>query len=214
MKRKLIILLALTVATVGITACGKTETTETEPTEVVETTEVVTEDTETERVEETESDTESLAEGIDSDNDGTIDSYDTNVSSGDYTEEDTNKVNESAEIENSKWADVNGAWDAVHQFTLYARENGADATSGWCWLYYTGEGVGSEPSYAVYMKEDDPLYGTVYHLGDYLPNGTMFTGKGVDEYSEAKGKEFDRFVEEQGYETYTDEDGREVIVID
>jgi hypothetical protein len=36
MKRKLIILLALTVATVGITACGKTETTETEPTEVVE----------------------------------------------------------------------------------------------------------------------------------------------------------------------------------
>jgi hypothetical protein len=62
MKRKLIILLALTVATVGITACGKTETTETEPTEVVETTEVVTEDTETELVEETESDTESLAE--------------------------------------------------------------------------------------------------------------------------------------------------------
>jgi hypothetical protein len=55
MKRKLIILLALTVATVGITACGKTETTETEPTEVVETTEVVTEDTETELVENTES---------------------------------------------------------------------------------------------------------------------------------------------------------------
>jgi hypothetical protein len=43
MKRKLIILLALTVAMVGITACGKTET---EPTEVVETTEVVTEDIE------------------------------------------------------------------------------------------------------------------------------------------------------------------------
>jgi hypothetical protein len=55
MKRKLIILLALTVATVGITACGNTETTETEPTEVVETTEVVTEDTETELVENTES---------------------------------------------------------------------------------------------------------------------------------------------------------------
>jgi hypothetical protein len=62
MKRKLIILLALTVTTVGITACGKTETTETEPTEVVETTEVVTEDTEAELVENTESDTESLAE--------------------------------------------------------------------------------------------------------------------------------------------------------
>ena len=42
----------------------------------------------------------------------------------------------------SKWADINGAWDAVHQFTLYAREQGADYTDGWCWCYDHGKGAG------------------------------------------------------------------------
>jgi hypothetical protein len=143
--------------------------------------------------------------------------YTTNEGSGlvsDYIDQDDPGVKENTEIENSKWADVNGAWDAIHQFTLYARENGADATSGWCWLYYTGEGAGDQPSYAVYMKEDDPLYGTVYHLGDYLPNGEQFVGKGVDEYTEVIHNNFEDLAEEQGYETYIDEDGSLVIVVD
>jgi hypothetical protein len=145
--------------------------------------------------------------------------YTTNEGSSlvsDYIDQGTEDlgVKENTEIENSKWADVNGAWDAVHQFTLYARENGADATSGWCWLYYTGEGAGDQPSYAVYMKEDDPLYGTVYHLGDYLPNGELFEGKGLDEFHEAENKDFERYLEEEGAETYIDENGRTVIVAD
>ena len=39
-----------------------------------------------------------------------------------------------------------------------------------------GKGAGDQPSYAVYMKEGDPLYGTIYHVGDYLPDGTQLSG--------------------------------------
>lgn len=116
------------------------------------------------------------------------------------------------EIRSSKWADINGAWDAVHQFTLYAREQGADDTDGWCWEYYNGKGAGDQPSYAVYMKEGDPLYGTTYHVGEYLPNGSQFCGTN-DEWEAFIGEDLKRVYEDAGYEV-TEEDGAYVIHLD
>lgn len=121
-------------------------------------------------------------------------------------------LSESAEITNSKWADINGAWDAVHQFTLYAREQGADYTDGWCWCYDHGKGAGDQPSYAVYMKEGDPLYGTVYHVGDYLPDGTQFSGTN-DEWEAFIAEDMIRRAQEEGLEV-TEEDGAYVIHLD
>lgn len=120
-------------------------------------------------------------------------------------------LSESAEITNSKWADINGAWDAVHQFTLYAREQGADYTDGWCWCYDHGKGAGDQPSYAVYMKEGDPLYGTVYHVGDYLPDGTQFSGTN-DEWEAFIKQDFERLLTEDGSVSFKDpETGRTII---
>ena len=121
-------------------------------------------------------------------------------------------LSESAEITNSKWADINGAWDAVHQFTLYAREQGAYYTDGWCWCYDHGRGAGDQPSYAVYMKEGDPLYGTVYHVGDYLPDGTQFSGTN-DEWEAFIAEDMIRRAQEEGLEV-TEEDGAYVIHLD
>lgn len=121
-------------------------------------------------------------------------------------------LSESDEIAHSKWADINGAWDAVHQFTLYAREQGADDTDGWCWGYYNGKGAGDQPSYAVYMKEGDPLYGTVYHVGDYLPDGTQFSGTN-DEWEGFIAEDIVRRAQEEGLEV-TEEDGAYVIHLD
>lgn len=121
-------------------------------------------------------------------------------------------LSESDEISHSKWADINGAWDAVHQFTLYAREQGADYTDGWCWCYDHGKGAGDQPSYAVYMKEGDPLYGTVYHVGDYLPDGTQFSGTN-DEWEAFIAEDMIRRAQEEGLEV-TEEDGAYVIHLD
>ena len=121
-------------------------------------------------------------------------------------------LSESGEIMQSKWADINGAWDAVHQFTLYARKQGADDTDGWCWGYYNGKGAGDQPSYAVYMKEGDPLYGTVYHVGDYLPDGSQFCGTN-DEWEAFIAEDMVRQAQEDGLEV-TEEDGAYVIHLD
>lgn len=127
------------------------------------------------------------------------------------TDTTSETLSESAEITNSKWADINGAWDAVHQFTLYAREQGADYTDGWCWCYDHGKGAGDQPSYAVYMKEGDPLYGTVYHVGDYLPDGTQFSGTN-DEWEAFIKQDFRDQAEADGYDVYDDPDGDGFII--
>ena len=127
------------------------------------------------------------------------------------TDTTSETLSESAEITNSKWADINGAWDAVHQFTLYAREQGADYTDGWCWCYDHGKGAGDQPSYAVYMKEGDPLYGTVYHVGDYLPDGTQFSGTN-DEWEAFIKQDFEKLLTEDGSVSFKDpETGRTII---
>ena len=116
------------------------------------------------------------------------------------------------EIRNSEWADINGAWDAVHQYTLYAKSQGADGTGGWCWIYFNGKGAGNQPSYAVYMKEGDPLYGTVYHVGEYLPSGELFSGTN-DEWDAFMAEDIVRRAKEEGLEV-TEEDGAYVIHLD
>ena len=99
----------------------------------------------------------------------------------------------------------------------YALSQGADAIGGWCWIYYTGQGAGSEESYAVYMKEGSARYGEIFHLGDYLPDGTLFTGANNDEMSTADNRVLLRMSEngELGGTTVTeDENGMLNIVVE
>ena len=131
------------------------------------------------------------------------------------TDEDGKAVlKEEYEIKNSKWADINGKWDAVHQWNLYAQSQGADYASGWTWEYINGKAAGDQPSYAVYMKEGSPDYGKVFHVGDTLPDGNKFNGT-MEEYKEVLVKEGVEAAKEQGAEVYTDENtGKTVIKID
>lgn len=128
----------------------------------------------------------------------------TDTTSSEYNDDEN-------EIRSSEWADINGAWDAVHQYTLYAKSQGADGTGGWCWIYFNGKGAGDQPSYAVYMKEGDPLYGTVYHVGDYLPSGEQFSGTN-DEWEAFIKQDFERLLTEDGSVSFKDpETGRTII---
>lgn len=202
MKRKQLIAVSIFSICLFASACGS-NTTDTETIAVVQNTETQQAEIETEDIS-TESLEESLSEPTEQ-----IEVTEPTI---DTTSSET--LSESAEITNSKWADINGAWDAVHQFTLYAREQGADYTDGWCWCYDHGKGAGDQPSYAVYMKEGDPLYGTVYHVGDYLPDGTQFSGTN-DEWEDFIHEDMIRLGEEEGANVYTDpETGRTIIDFD
>ena len=177
----------------SLIACGTQATTsEPEPqTETISTEPEATE-TETSSLEQETTETEFIEE------------TDTSTSS-EYNDDEN-------EIRNSEWADINGAWDAVHQYEIYAQENGADYAFGWTWCYDHGKGAGDQPSYAVYMKEGDPLYGTVYHVGDYLPDGTQFSGTN-DEWEGFIAEDMVRQAQEEGLEV-TEEDGAYVIHLD
>ena len=188
--KKRIIAITLAMSLSSLTACGNQTTTsepqseQTEQTEtetVPETTSLEEETTETEFIEETDTST-----------------------SSEYNDDEN-------EIRSSKWADINGAWDAVHQYEIYAQENGADYAFGWTWCYDHGKGAGDQPSYAVYMKEGDPLYGTVYHVGDYLPDGTQFSGTN-DEWEAFIKQDFRDRAEADGYDVYDDPDGNGFII--
>lgn len=196
MKRKTILSLLITVCILSFASCGKQETTAT--TESVPAT-VESAQAETTVPEETIA-TETNAE--------TVEDTITDTSASDTTSQ---YLSESDEICHSKWADINGAWDAEHQYTLYAQENGADYTFGWTWCYDHGKGAGDQPSYAVYMKEGDPLYGSVYHVGDYLPDGTQFSGTN-DEWEAFIKQDFRDRVEADGYDVYDDPDGDGFII--
>ena len=200
MKRKQLIAVSILGICLFASACGS-NTTDTETIAIMQNTEtqqaeIETEDISTELVEESLSEPTEQIEVTEPTTDTTSSEY----------------LSESDEIAHSKWADINGAWDAVHQFTLYAREQGADDTDGWCWGYYNGKGAGDQPSYAVYMKEGDPLYGTVYHVGEYLPNGSQFCGTN-DEWEAFIAEDMIRQAQEEGLEV-TEEDGAYVIHLD
>ena len=111
-------------------------------------------------------------------------------------------------------AEICDKYGSVEAWTAYAQSQGADATGNWCWIYYTGQGAGSEESYAVYMKEGSPRYGEVFHLGDYLPCGTLFTGYDVKEMGIAEARRGQRQVENGELDGVTfDEDGTVHIVV-
>ena len=126
--------------------------------------------------------------------------------------ENSNVNKEEEEIRNSKWADINGAWDAVHQWSLYAQSQGADGAAGWCGVYNHGSAAGDQPSYAVYMKEGDPDYGKVFHVGDYLPDGNQLCGT-MEEYAANMGNEIIKEAQKQGYDV-EERDDSYVIHID
>lgn len=112
-------------------------------------------------------------------------------------------------------AEICDKYGSAEAFADYAISQGADGTMGWCWVYYTGQGAGSEESYAVYMKEGSARYGEVFHLGDYLPNGTLFTGYDVKEMGIAEARRGQRQVENGELDGVTfDEDGTVHIVVE
>lgn len=112
-------------------------------------------------------------------------------------------------------AEIDDKYGSSEAWTGYAQSQGADATMGWCWVYDTGKGAGSEESYAVYMKEGSPRYGEVFHLGDYLPCGTLFTGYDVKEMGIAEARRGQRQAENGELDGVTfDEDGTVHIVVE
>ena len=193
MKRKIIITILCLTMGLSIVACGKQETTST--TETIPTT---VESTQTETSENTTEPTEEIKE-TETENENTEKSTEItdNIVYPDVNPEDvdpktTNMDAETAaalgrqelqEIESLYGGD---AWAA------YAKSQGADNTLGWCWIYHTGKGAGDQESYAVYMKEDSPRYGEVFHLGDYLPCGTLFVGANNKEHGIADDRELQR----------------------
>ena len=191
---KRLIALTMIIGLLSLTACGtQTTTSETESQTEQISTEAVTPETETTSLEQETTETEFIE----------TPTTDTSTSS-EYNDDEN-------EIRSSKWADINGAWDAVHQYEIYAQENGADYAFGWTWCYDHGKGAGDQPSYAVYMKEGDPLYGTVYHVGDYLPDGTQFSGTN-DEWEAFIKQDFEKLLTEDGSVSFKDpETGRTII---
>ena len=208
MKRKTIITILCLTMGLSIVACGKQETTST--TESVQSETTVTDDTEpTETVETTEP-----TEEIDEVTDNIV--Y-PDVNPEDVDPKTTNMDGDTARaLGKQELKEVTEQYGGYEAWTAYAQSQGADGTMGWCWVYYTGQGAGSEESYAVYMKEGSARYGEIFHLGDYLPGGTLFTGYNSKEMGIADNRVLVRKSEngELGETTVTqDEDGKIHIVV-
>lgn len=210
MKRKtLLTLLILTISATLLSGCKASDSID--KTETTETTII-----ESEAVEETENASETTeSTGQDSLTDEITD----NIVYPDVNPEDvdpktTNMDGDTAMALGKKEnAEICDKYGSVEAWTAYAQSQGADATGNWCWIYYTGQGAGSEESYAVYMKEGSPRYGEVFHLGDYLPCGTLFTGYNMEEHGIADDREFQRMYEngEFGDGLTIDENGDIII---
>lgn len=219
MKRKLLITILCLAISISMIACGNVNTSEQQEVMATEQT------TETEIIEETQSNDE--------------------VALGDTQQYESTEMIEQSEItDNIVYPDVNPEdvdpkttnMDGDTAFALgkqenveieeqyggdawieYAKSQGADSTLGWCWVYYTGQGAGSEESYAVYMKEDSARYKEVFHLGDYLPNGTLFTGANMEEMGIADNRVLIRKSnngEIEGGTITQDEDGKIHITVE
>lgn len=212
MKRKILfILLALTISSTILAGCKasdsavKTETTETTiiESEVGEETENVSETTES-----TEQD--SLTDEI------TDNIVYPDVNPEDVDPKTTNMDGDTAiALGKQERAEICDKYGSVEAYDEYVKSQGADGSMGWCWVYDTGKGAGSEESYAVYMKEGSARYGEVFHLGDYLPNGILFTGANSKEMGIADVRLGQRQVENGELDGVTfDEDGTVHIVVE
>ena len=217
MKRKtLLTLLILTISVTLLSGCKTSDS--------VDNSEVKSEATETTAVE-----SESLSEPTETsetastestEQDSLTDEITDNIVYPDVNPEDvdpktTNMDGDTARaLGKQELAEICDKYGSAEAFADYAISQGADGTMGWCWVYYTGQGAGSEESYAVYMKEGSARYGEVFHLGDYLPNGTLFTGYDVKEMGIAEARRGQRQVENGELDGVTfDEDGTVHIVV-
>ena len=214
MKRKTILAL-ITVCILSFASCGKQETTATTES-IAESTQVetiVTEETVTAETEPTTEETETT--------DSLTDEITDNIVYPDVNPEDvdpktTNMDGDTAiALGKQERAEICDKYGSVEAYDEYVKSQGADGSMGWCWVYDTGKGAGSEESYAVYMKEGSPRYGEVFHLGDYLPNGTLFTGANSKEMGIADVRLGQRQVENGELDGVTfDEDGTVHIVVE
>ena len=211
MKRKILfLLLALTISSTLLVGCkasdsvDKTETTES----------TIIESEAMEEIKDASETTESAGQ------DSLTDEITDNIVYPDVNPEDVDPKTTNMDAETARalgkqeLAEICDKYGSAEAFADYAISQGADGTMGWCWVYYTGQGAGSEESYAVYMKEGTDRYGEVFHLGDYLPNGTLFTGYDVKEMGIAEARRGQRQVENGELDGVTfDEDGTVHIVV-
>ena len=185
MRKKALIILFI-ISTLSITACGKqtqqqTQADTTEQKEETEQSEQVynTEQSETETTETTDEITDNIVYP--------------DVNPEDVDPKTTNMDAETATaLAQQEGKEIDAQYGSEEAWTGYAQSQGADGTLGWCWIYYTGQGAGDQESYAVYMKEDSPRYGEVFHLGDYLPGGDFFVGANNKEHGIADDRELQR----------------------
>lgn len=219
MKRKALITfmslcLSLTIV-LSITACGKQtqqQQNQAEPTEQKEETEQSEQSEEVYNTEQLETETTETTDEI------TDNIVYPDVNPEDVDPKTTNMDGDTAiALGKQERAEICDKYGSVEAYDEYVKSQGADGSMGWCWVYDTGKGAGSEESYAVYMKEGSARYGEVFHLGDYLPNGTLFTGANNDEMSTADNRVLLRMSEngELGGTTVTqDENGMLNIVVE
>ena len=218
MKRKIgTILLALSIATISLTACGnKTDTVETNADTVGTNTDAVGtsagadgSNVKTDVVTQLEESTTNADGSVENAKrtEGIAEIQKTLKEQGyDLTAEDIqyilhhgkdpiNDIGYVEDYEADKIAKENGYATIID----WAMSQGADTAFGWTFIYMHGEGAGDQPSYGVYMKEGSPLYGKVFHTGEMLPSGTKMPGT-QEEDLQAKGTEMIKIFEEQGYE--------------
>ncbi|MDY5102922.1 MAG: hypothetical protein SPE81_07480 [Agathobacter sp.] len=216
MKRKTLFLLSiLTISATLLSGCKSADSVDNS--ETIETTAIESEATEgTETVEETETETEST-------------SLQSDIP---YEEQDHPDVNPEdvdpkttqmdgdtqAALSHVEMDEIEAKYGSMDAYLEYVKSQGADYALGWCWIYYTGKGAGNQESYAVYMKEDSPRYGEVFHLGDYLPGGDFFIGANNEEHGIADNRKLLRKSEKgelgEGTTVTQNEDGTIHIVID
>lgn len=160
MKRKaIILLLVLSITTVFVVACGN------------KTTDNIKDNTENEVV---ETGTEETVTENSDDGAGQAVNDEGYKSEEKLSKEEAalKEMNETAKFGES----LPGEGTGMKKFQDWAKSQGADWASGWTFIYENGSAAGDKESYAVYMKPDSPLYGTVYHIGDELPDGSTFYG--------------------------------------
>ena len=216
MKRKTLFLLSiLTISATLLSGCKSVDSVDNS--ETIETTAIeseATEETETTESTETVKETETETESTSLQSDIPYEEQDhPDVNPEDVDPKTTQMDGETqAALSRKEIDEIEAKYGSTEAWVELAKSQGADSVSGWCWVYDTGKGAGNQESYAVYMKEDSPRYGEVFHLGDYLPCGQFFIGANNEEHGIADDREFQRAYEAGEISGITmDEDGNIIV---